>query len=178
MNFNTQPTLENDLIILQPLQPEHFDRLFEVAADPLIWEQHPAKERSTRAGFELFFNEAIATKSAFLVIDKKSGAAIGSTRYFPVAGIPNAVEIGWTFLAREYWGTDYNPSMKRLMLDYAFQFVDNVLFMIHETNYRSQKAVEKIGGKRVTELDHVPILDHTPIETRSAATVVYVIHKS
>ena len=172
MNFNTQPTLENDLLILRPLKPEDLDQLFAVAADPLIWEQHPAKERSTRAGFEVFFEEALATKSAFLVIDKKSGAAIGSTRYFPGAGIPNAVEIGWTFLAREYWGTDYNPSMKKLMLDYAFQFVDNVLFMIHETNYRSQKAVEKIGGKRVTELDQ------TPIETRSSATVVYVIPKS
>jgi RimJ/RimL family protein N-acetyltransferase len=172
MNFNTQPRLENDLLILQPLKTEDLDRLFAVAADPLIWEQHPAKERSTRAGFELFFNEAMATNSSFLVLDKKSGAAIGSTRYYPVAGIPNAIEIGWTFLAREYWGSDYNPSMKKLMLDYAFRFVDNVVFMIHEDNYRSQKAVEKIGGKRITELDH------HPIETRSSATVVYVIHKS
>ena len=171
MNFNGQPTLENDLLILQPLKAEDFDRLYAVASDPLIWEQHPAKERSTRAGFLAFFNEALATKTAFLVIDKKSGAAIGTTRYYPVAGIPNAVEIGWTFLARQYWGSEYNRRMKALMLDYAFRFVDHVVFVIHETNYRSQKAVEKIGGLRITELDHVPI------ESRSAATVVYVIHK-
>jgi RimJ/RimL family protein N-acetyltransferase len=172
MNFNTQPTLENDLLILKPLQAGDFDRLFEVASDPLIWEQHPAKERSTRAGFEVFFKEALETKSAFLVIDKKSGAAIGTTRYYPVAGIPNAIEIGWTFLARQYWGTACNPSMKKLMIDYAFGFVDNVLFMIHETNYRSQKAVEKIGGIRVTGIDDVPF------ETRSSANVVYVIRKT
>ena len=172
MNFNGQPTLENDLLILRPLQAEDLDRLFAVASDPLIWEQHPAKERATRAGFELFFKEALATKTAFLVLDKASGAAIGTTRYYPVSGVPNAVEIGWTFLGRQYWGSDYNRSMKKLMLDYAFRFVDNVVFMIHEDNYRSQKAVEKIGGVRITELDHIPI------ETRSAANVIYVIHKT
>ena len=172
MNFNGQLQLENDLLILQPLRAEDFDKLFEVASDPLIWEQHPAKERSTKAGFELFFKEAMETKTTFLVIDKKSTAAIGTTRFYPVAGIPNAIEIGWTFLARHYWGTEYNRSMKKLMLDYAFRFVDNVVFMIHENNYRSQRAVEKIGGRRISQLDNIPI------ETRSPANVIYVIHKN
>jgi RimJ/RimL family protein N-acetyltransferase len=172
MNFNRQPTLENDLLILQPLTAEDFDQLFKVASDPLIWEQHPAKERSTKAGFEPFFKEALESKGAFIVIDKKSGEVIGSTRYYPVKESANAIEIGWTFLARRYWGGDYNKSMKKLMMDYAFRFVDNVLFYIHETNYRSQKAVENIGGTRIAQLENIPL------STRSAATVIYRIPKS
>jgi RimJ/RimL family protein N-acetyltransferase len=172
MNPDWQPTLKNDLLILQPLTAEDFDDLFEVASDPLIWEQHPAKERSTKAGFESFFKEAMESKGAFVVIDKKSGEVIGSTRYYPVMESANAIEIGWTFLARHYWGGNYNKSMKKLMMDHAFRFVDNVLFYIHETNYRSQKAVENIGAKRILQLENIPL------STRSAATVIYQIHKS
>lgn len=172
MNLNWQPTLENDLLILKPLTAEDFDDLFNVASDPLIWEQHPAKERSTKAGFEPFFKEAMESKGAFIVIDKKTGTAIGSTRYYPVLESANAIEIGWTFLARQYWGGNYNKSMKKLMMDYAFQLVADVLFYIHDTNYRSQKAVENIGGQRITHLNN------TLLSTRSAATVIYRIHKS
>jgi RimJ/RimL family protein N-acetyltransferase len=167
MNVNWQPLLENDLLILRPLKAEDFDALFKVASDPLIWEQHPAKNRATKEGFELYFNEGIAMNSAFVVIDKKSGDVIGSTRFALVKESPNAIEIGWTFLDRQYWGSAYNKSMKGLLMDYAFQFVDNVFFYIHEDNYRSQKAVEKLGGVRITELDGVPL------STRPTANVIY-----
>ena len=167
MNVNWQPHLENDLLILRPLKAEDFDALFKVASDPLIWEQHPAKNRSTKEGFELYFNEGLATNSAFTVIDKKSGDVIGSTRFAPVKESANAIEIGWTFLGRQYWGNAYNKSMKALLMDYAFQFVDNVLFYIHEDNIRSQKAVEKLGGVRITQLDGVSL------SARPTANVIY-----
>ena len=167
MNVNWQPHLENDLLILRPLKAEDFDALFKVASDPLIWEQHPAKNRSTKEGFELYFNEGLATNSAFTVIDKKSGDVIGSTRFFPVKESANAIEIGWTFLGRQHWGSAYNKSMKALLMDYAFRFVDNVLFYIHEDNIRSQKAVEKLGGVKITQLDGVPL------SARPTANVIF-----
>ena len=167
MNINWQPLLENDLLILRPLKAEDFDALFKVASDPLIWEQHPAKNRSTKEGFELYFNEGLAANTAFTVIDKKSGDVIGSTRFAPVKESANAIEIGWTFLGRQYWGNAYNKSMKALLMDYAFQFVDNVLFYIHEDNIRSQKAVEKLGGVRITQLDGVSL------SARPTANVIY-----
>jgi N-acetyltransferase len=172
MNVNWQPHLENDLLILRPLKAEDFDGLFKVASDPLIWEQHPAKSRSTKEGFELFFNEGLAANTTFAVIDKKSGEVIGSTRFAAVKESANAIEIGWTFLSRQYWGTAYNKSMKALMMDYAFRFVDNVFFYIHEDNYRSQKAVEKLGGIRITQWDGVPL------STRPTANVIYRVHKN
>ena len=170
--FDLQPTLQNDLLLLRPLQSDDLEALYAVASDPLIWEQHPVKNRCERPGFEAFFAEALDSKGAFLVIDKKSGAAIGSTRFQPVKGIPNAVEIGWTFLARPYWGGVYNRQMKQLMLDYAFQFVDCVLLYINEHNLRSQRAAEKIGGRRME------VLDGKVLETKPLSTVIYGIGKA
>jgi len=171
MNVNWQPHLENDLIILRPLKTEDFEPLFKVASDPLIWQQHPAKNRSTKEGFELYFKEGLAMNTAFTVIDKKSGDVIGSTRFAPVKESANAIEIGWTFLSRKYWGTAYNRSMKDLLMDYAFQYVDNVLFYIHENNYRSQKAVEKLGAVRLTELDGIPLT------ARPTANVIFRVQR-
>jgi RimJ/RimL family protein N-acetyltransferase len=71
---------------------------------------------------------------------------IGSSRYFGYDPAANEVEIGWSFLARTYWGGRYNGEMKRLMLDHAFAFVDRVVFIIGPENRRSRRAIEKIGG--------------------------------
>ena len=57
------------------------------------------------------------------------------------------MEIGWTFLETKFWGGAYNRELKSLMLDHAFRFVDRVLFVVGENNFRSQKALEKIGAK-------------------------------
>jgi RimJ/RimL family protein N-acetyltransferase len=172
MSINWQPRLENDLLILQPLSAIYFEELFQVASDPLIWDQHPSKERSHPKGFELFFKEALESNRAFIVIDKGSGTTIGSTRFAPVNETTNAIEIGWTFLARGYWGGRHNRSMKMMMIDYAFKYVDHVLFYIHQDNIRSQKSVEKIGGKRIERLDNLVLA------SRPNATVIYAIHKT
>jgi N-acetyltransferase len=171
MIFNLQPILENDLLLVRPLEEADFEDLCKVASDPLIWALHPAKERATREGFTVFFKEAMATKAAFVVIDKKKGNIMGTSRYNPVPNHDNAIEIGWTFLARTYWGGAYNQSMKKLMMDYAFQYVKNILFFVNIHNLRSQKAVEKIGGMRVSELEG------KMIEPKTASTVIFKVHR-
>jgi RimJ/RimL family protein N-acetyltransferase len=55
-------------------------------------------------------------------------------------------EIGYTFLARAFWGNGYNEELKLLMLNHAFQFVDAVQFFIGEFNFRSQRAILKTGA--------------------------------
>ncbi len=151
--INWQPeTLENDLIKLIPLQIGDFESLYAVAADPAIWAQHPTKDRYKKEVFQLFFDSAVASKTAFLVFNKASNKLIGSSRYYDYKPADNTIAIGFTFLATDYWGGDYNKLMKKLMLDYAFQFVDAVMFHIGVTNIRSQKAVEKIGGKKIKEM--------------------------
>jgi RimJ/RimL family protein N-acetyltransferase len=138
--------LVGEFLELRPLRPDDWDALFAVASDPLIWEQHPARDRYREPVFRKFFGEALESGGAFAVVDRKTQVVIGSTRFYGYDPKKREVEIGWTFLARAYWGGRYNGEMKRLMLDHAFQFVDTVLFIIGPTNFRSQKAVEKIGG--------------------------------
>jgi RimJ/RimL family protein N-acetyltransferase len=152
MELNLQPkNLENEIIKLVPLEIDDFERLYEVASDALIWEQHPNKDRYKREVFEAFFMGGMASKGAFIVIDKKTEKPIGSSRFYDFDKEKKAVAIGYTFLAREFWGTNYNKTLKSLMLDYAFLAVDTVIFHIGANNIRSQKAIAKIGGVKFYE---------------------------
>jgi N-acetyltransferase len=144
--FDLQPNLKGELLELRPLRAEDWDDLFGVASDRLIWEQHPESDRYKEEIFKLFFKEALESGGAFVVIDKTSQEIIGSTRFHGYDPEKSEIEIGWTFLARKYWGGRYNREMKQLMLTHAFQFVENVIFHIGENNVRSRKATEKIGA--------------------------------
>jgi RimJ/RimL family protein N-acetyltransferase len=149
MAFDLQPVLTGELLELRPLRPDDFDALYEVARDPLIWEQHPARDRWQHDVFTAFFQEALDSGGAFVVIDRRTGAVIGSSRYFAYDEPNSEIEIGWTFLARSHWGGVYNAEIKRLMLTHAFRFIRHVVFLIGPQNLRSQKAIEKIGAARV-----------------------------
>jgi len=128
------------------LRREDYDAVYEAGKDPLIWEQHPQSDRYKPEVFQKYFQGAIDSGGAFAVIDRATGRIIGCTRYCNLKPAESEIEIGWTFLAREFWGGRTNAEMKRLMLDHAFRFVERVVFVIGETNHRSRKAVEKIGG--------------------------------
>ena len=146
--FDLQPVLEGELLILRPLQASDFDDLFAVAADPLIWEQHPAPDRYKEQQFRTFFRESLESTGALIAIDRRDGRIIGSSRFHGYDRERSEIEIGWTFLARSHWGGRYNGEMKRLMLLHAFRFVDRVVFLVGPQNLRSQRAVEKIGAVR------------------------------
>lgn len=146
--MNRQPTLEGPTLLLRPLREEDWDALFAAASDPLVWELHPANDRWQEPVFRAYFADALAQGGALAVIDKASGAMIGSSRmqaYDPADG--GSVEIGWTFLARSHWGGGTNREMKRLMLAHALKYVERVDFRVGENNLRSRGAMEKIGGR-------------------------------
>jgi RimJ/RimL family protein N-acetyltransferase len=146
MPFDLQPCLKGDLLELRPLRATNFDDLYAVAADPLIWEQHPSKDRSQEKVFRVFFREALESGGALVAIDRKDGRVIGSSRFHGYDEAKDEIEIGWTFLARSHWGGTYNREMKQLMLRHAFRFVKSVIFLVGPHNFRSRRAVEKIGG--------------------------------
>jgi RimJ/RimL family protein N-acetyltransferase len=149
MPFELQPVLKGELVELRPLRPEDYDALYAVSSDPLIWEQHPNRERYKEDVFREFFREALESGGTLVVIDSKNGRIIGTSRFHGYDEEKSEIEIGWTFLARSHWGGVYNGEMKQLMLRHAFRFVSSVIFVVGTQNYRSQKAVEKIGGIRV-----------------------------
>lgn len=144
--LDRQPVLRGELLELRPLRAADFDALFQVAADPLIWAQHPDRDRYQEPVFRAFFAEALASGGALVALDRASGRIIGSSRYHGYDAAAGVVEIGWTFLARACWGGRYNGEMKRLMLEHAFRSVSRVRFVIGPENRRSRRAVEKIGA--------------------------------
>jgi len=146
MVFELQPHLKGKLIELRPLKPDNWHELFAVASDSLIWEQHPERDRYKEDVFRVFFKDALESGGAFVIIDRKTQHIIGSTRFYGYDPEKSEIEIGWTFLARKYWGGRFNAEMKRLLLNHAFKFVQSVVFFVGEDNVRSQKAMEKVGA--------------------------------
>jgi hypothetical protein len=154
MKFDLQyKKLQNELIRLIPLQETNFEELYAVASDPLVWEQHPNKLRYQRDVFQNYFEGAMLSKGAFIIRDNKTNEVVGCSRYYDYDEIESSVLIGYTFIGIKFWGKDYNKALKKLMLDYAFQFVNKVYFHIGAFNYRSQKAIEKIGATKVDEFE-------------------------
>jgi RimJ/RimL family protein N-acetyltransferase len=151
MSFNRQPTLEGESLHLRPLVPEDRDALLAAASDPEIWAVHPEPTRWQPAVFQRYFEAALASGGALVVVERASGTIIGSSRYHGFDPDTSQIEIGWTFLARSHWGGRTNGELKRLMIDHALQTVCTVVFMVGRDNLRSRRAVEKIGGVLVAE---------------------------
>ena len=164
--MDLQPTLTGSLLTLRPLSPQDFPALFAVASDPRIWEIHPAPDRYKEHVFRVFFDSGIASGGALAVIENATGEIIGSSRYYHLDETAGTVKIGYTFLTRRCWGGRFNAEMKRLMLDHAFQTVETVRFEVGETNFRSRRAMEKLGAT----LAGTTVVDEKPY-------VVYAIRK-
>jgi len=153
-HVDLQPTLAGATLSLRPLRPADFEALYAVAADPLIWAQHPDPLRYQRPVFERFFAEALDSRGALFVTDSATGAAIGSSRYYDWVPAEKSIAIGYTFLARSRWGGAANRELKRLMLEHAFRWAETVWFHVGRDNLRSRRAMEKIGGEFAQEAQH------------------------
>jgi RimJ/RimL family protein N-acetyltransferase len=148
-NLLQPPVLEDGVVELVPLRAEHFEALYEVASDPLIWEQHPNPNRYQREVFENYFRGAMESGGAFLVRDKPSEKVIGSSRFYDHEPELRQLKIGYTFFARSSWGKGHNQRVKRLMMDHAFGFVDRIIFHVGEHNTRSRIAMTRLGAELV-----------------------------
>jgi RimJ/RimL family protein N-acetyltransferase len=142
-----QPRLRGERLHMRPVTPEDWEPLFALGSDPLVWAVHPARDRWREAVFRAYFEDGLASGGALVAVDAATGAVIGWSRYSDEFVEPGEIEIGWTFLGRDWWGGAYNGEMKRLMLAHAFRFVDRVILRIGETNGRSRRAAEKIGAR-------------------------------
>lgn len=152
--MDRQPVLEGERLLLRPLVPDDWEALFAVASDRQVWAVHPMHDRWQEPVFRAFFGDALEKGGALAVIEKASGAVVGSSRFQnfdPANG--GSVEIGWTFLAPRLWGGGFNAEMKRLMLAHAFRFVERVEFRVGEDNVISRKAMGNIGGRLTDRID-------------------------
>ena len=93
------------------------------------------------------------SESAFLILHKNTNEVMGTTRFYDYNLEKSSVAIGFTFLGRKFWGGSYNSAVKKLLIDYAFQYVNSILFHVGSENIRSQKAVIKLGALKINEID-------------------------
>jgi len=151
MEFDLQPVLQGEHLLLRPLRADDREPLWQVAKDPELWALHPDKTRCEPAGFERFFASALKSGSALVVIDAASSRIIGSARYYDWDPAAREVAIGYTFIAREFWGGATNRELKRLMIGHAGRWADRVWFHVGKHNLRSRRAMEKIGAQAIHE---------------------------
>ena len=168
--MDRQPVLEGERLILRPLTQADWPALYAVAADRELWARHPSHDRWQEPVFQAFFDDALARGGALAIVDKETGEVIGSSRfqYSDRLAEERALEIGWSFLARAYWGKGYNAEFKRLMLEHAFRHVDRVVFRVGADNVISRKAMANIGGRLTGE---------TFVEERAGVPVEHIVYE-
>jgi RimJ/RimL family protein N-acetyltransferase len=137
---------------LLPLEAEHLEELFLAASDRRLWEFTPS-DGSQRVKFFELSATALSEREKgrqypFVIYHKPTKMLIGSTRLFDIVRKDRKLEIGWTWLTAEYWGTTINIECKLLLLTHCFEKLKAIRVQLKtdETNLRSRKAIEKIGG--------------------------------
>lgn len=144
----------NDQISIYSLVAADHDALWDIAADPLLWHQHPAKERNTKNGFRAFFEDSMSKRISVVCKLNESGETIGISSYYELDEAEGHVSIGFTFISRALWGTGINAQFKQLMIAHAKETwnVNRILLHVAEGNQRSEKAIKKLGATRTPTL--------------------------
>ena len=146
------PTLENNRVKLSPLSLENYKHLTDIAQQENLVQYSPSKvdtpedlKEYVQTALDWYNNK---TALPFIVFDKKTNTYAGTSRYMNINWHNNVLEIGATWIGREFQATGLNNNLKFLMLQYAFETLkfDKVEFRVDERNIPSRKAVEKIGG--------------------------------
>lgn len=150
--INHPIVLQGKTVELHPLEAENFEKLLEAASNQEIWELTSVNYSVP----EIFYSNSNAalqgredgTVYPFVIIDKSTKEIIGTTRFLDIMPSDKKLEIGVTWIKKEYWGSIVNLECKLLLLSYSFDVLNanRVQFRAKADNLRSRKAIEKIGG--------------------------------
>ena len=151
-----QPTLlENEIVALHPLAAEHFSGLLAQAREPEIWTYFRTGSLEDPHRLKDWIEQGrIARLSGreypFVIIDKATGLIAGATRFREIDPANRCLEIGGTWLGRDFRGTAINRNAKFLLLQFAFESwaAIRVQFRTDLRNERSQRAIERLGAQR------------------------------
>jgi RimJ/RimL family protein N-acetyltransferase len=146
-------TLTGENVALVSLDKAHLGELEQLAKDKRIWEFYPL-DGSDSTKFISAFSSALTEREKgsqfpFVIFHKRANRIIGSTRYLDIQPAHRKLEIGWTWLHPEYWGTGVNTECKLLLLTHCFESLraSRVQLKTDENNLRSRSAIQKIGGQ-------------------------------
>ncbi|MGG0657666.1 GNAT family N-acetyltransferase [Rummeliibacillus pycnus] len=146
--------LHNDQVILKPMEESDIEGVFAVGAYPEIWPYISITienlEDTKKYMTDALTNKEIGVEFPFVVIDPKTNAIIGSTKFMDIDAKNKRLEIGFTWLTPTYWRTAVNTNCKYLLLQYCFEVLhlNRVQIKTDHENLRSQKAIERIGAHK------------------------------
>ena len=147
------PTLSGVRAQLEPLGERHLPGLLAAAADPATWTWMPARLTDETA-LRAWLTDALRARDAgaelpFAIIEAAGARVVGSTRYLAIAPAHRRLEIGWTWLTPERWGTGINVEAKLLPLAHAFDRLGamRVEFKTDARNERSRAAIVALGAR-------------------------------
>lgn len=118
----------------------------EVASNPLVWKQHLNHNRYQKEIFRTYFQGAVQSKSAFLILNSQNNNVVGCSRFYDLNLENISIKIGYTFIGIDFWGREFNKNIKKLMIEHVFKNLDKVNFDVGAKNIRSQNAMAKIGA--------------------------------
>lgn len=153
MIFDDDIILENQIARLEPLTEAHRPLLADVAGESLLWE-FVSNPGHTNEGWQKYMDTALKLRSEkkrypFAIIDQQSGKYAGSSSYGNLSIVDHRIEIGWTWIGTDYWGSGLNTSCKFLMLSFAFEKIDmhRVELKTDVRNERARQALIDIGAQ-------------------------------
>lgn len=158
-DFDQDVILENERSRLEPLTEAHFEALLPISLNqPDLLRYSPStfgSEEQLKGYFgSALMGRALEERYAFAIFDKQSGGYVGSTSFGSVMNEHLRIEIGWTWIGKEFQRTGLNRSNKSLMLEYAFERLEfeRVEFRADSRNEQSRRAMEGIGASFEGEL--------------------------
>lgn len=145
-------TFENDRVLLRPIEPDDRAGLHAQAMDPSIW-RYFVTLVETDDDYHAFFDLALADQEAgrritFCIVDKRSGRIAGSMSIFNMSEHDGRLEIGWSWLGKEFQGQGVNRWAKYLMMQHAFEKMgaERVEFKTDALNVQARHGLQNIGA--------------------------------
>ena len=154
--------LENEKVLLRPMTRQDFSKLQTLTKDPNQW-IYFTQDLSNAEDFEEWAaGHFSGDRLQFVVMDKVSGKIAGATAFGSFSPRDQRIEIGWTWLGKEFQGTGINSQMKKLMLDYCFEVlkVKRVEIKTDVLNLPARKALLKIGATEEGVLRSHTLMTH------------------
>ncbi|OWP64301.1 GNAT family N-acetyltransferase [Hymenobacter amundsenii] len=152
MDFSQNIILENDRVQLRPLTTADYEALQSVAADPELW-TYTLTRADDAIGLAAYIAQALEgreqeTRYPFLIIDKNTGLAAGSTSFYQVSEAEARLSIGYTWVGTEFQRTGLNRACKYLLLHYAFEELgcERVELETDARNQKSREAMRRLGA--------------------------------
>ena len=153
-DFKTDYILEDERVILSPLESKHFEELLHFSEnEPEIWDYSVLhSDAAGKENLKKYIDFALSCREkgseyGFIVFDKLKNAFAGSTRFYNIDLEEKTLEIGYTWYGKEFQGTGLNKHCKFLLLEFAFEKIgiERVGFSADSDNSKSIAAMKSIG---------------------------------